>query len=211
MLNFYQNRMRIILIPGAIICMVLAVLSIPYGAEDIFLSPPGLRPLKDPALVIPADYRYPNASIRLPAYRDAGGNPTDGWSGKYVSTRRFVSNQSAWIYYRNSDLHQSAVNGNSTDKDVFRFWPVGAIIVIESYKGNAFQATKDQLVEIDVMVKVTGGKEASRQAFHPVNWTYARFKPDGSFSATPARIRECHQCHSIAFHLTGDLIFTNFP
>ena len=88
---------------------------------------------------------------------------------------------------------------------------MGTILVIESYKGNAFQTTKDQLVEIDVMVKVKGGNEASRQAFHPVNWAYARFKPDGSFSATSAKVRECHQCHSIAFHLTGDLIFTNFP
>jgi len=49
------------------------------------------------------------------------------------------------------------------------------------------------------------------KAFYPVNWTYARFKRDGNSSITSAKVLECHQCHSIAFHLTGDLIFTQFP
>jgi len=33
-------------------------------------------------------------------------------------------------------------------------------------------------------------------------------KPSGSAFITPAKVRDCNQCHSIAFHLTGDLIFT---
>ena len=49
------------------------------------------------------------------------------------------------------------------------------------------------------------------KAFYPVNWTYGRFKRDGNASITSAKVLECHQCHSIAFHLTGDLIFTQFP
>jgi Trk K+ transport system NAD-binding subunit len=49
------------------------------------------------------------------------------------------------------------------------------------------------------------------KAFYPINWTYARFKPDGNLSITPDKVCDCHQCHSIAFHLTGDLIFTQFP
>ena len=86
----------------------------------------------------------------------------------------------------------------------------GTTLVIESYKGNAFQRRKDKLIEIDVMVKIKEDRNSSFQAFYPVNWTYARFKPDGNPSITSAKVRECHQCHSIAFHLTGDLVFTHF-
>ncbi len=92
----------------------------------------------------------------------------------------------------------------------FRFWPVGTTMVIESYRGNGLHKTRDALIEIDVISKIAGDEKSSAQVFYPVNWTYARFKPDGSASITSAKVRECHQCHRIAFHLTGDLIFTEF-
>ena len=206
-----QHRIWIFFLPGAVILTVLTAVLSPCGAGDIFLSPPGLRPLKDPAMVIPADYRYPNALIRLPTYRDANGKPADGWSNKFIPTRRFVSNQSAWIYFRISDFKRSVSAGKSTDKSAFRFWPVGTTVIIESYLGNARHMNGDDLVEIAVMSKTKGDRYPPTKAFYPVNWNYARFNPDGSSSITSAKIRECHQCHSIAFHLTGDLIFTNFP
>ena len=84
-------------------------------------------------------------------------------------------------------------------------------MVIESYKGNAFHKKNEALMEIAVMSKIIEDRDSSAQAFYTVNWTYARFNPDRSPSITSAKVRECHQCHSIAFHLTGDLIFTQFP
>lgn len=211
MIKFDRIRIRKFLITGAFFLLAPIAVSVYSLAEEISLTPPGLRPVKAPSLVIPAGYHYRNELVELPVYRDASGNPADGWSGKYINTRRFVSNHSAWIYFRDTDLKRSVVTGKNADSDGYRFWPVGATLVIESYEGNAFQTATNQLVEIDVMVKVKGGKKANRPAFHPVNWTYARFKPDKSPWTTSAKVRECHQCHSIAFHLTGDLIFTDFP
>jgi len=196
---------------GALFFLALLAFSANSEEAQILLTPPGLRPVKDPSLVIPADYRYPNKLIKLAVYRDASGNPASGWSRKYVGTRRFVSNQSGWIYIRNSDFQQSIQMGTDVDKGAFRFWPVGTTLVIESYKGNALQRRKDKLIEIDVMVKIREEKNSSVRVFYPVNWTYARFKPDGTPAVTSAKVRECHQCHRIAFHLTGDLIFTQFP
>ena len=210
MLKINQNRIRKLIIPGAFFFGALMAVSINSLAEDVFLTPPGLRPVKDPTLVIPTDHPYPNKVIKLPAYRDAAGNPVGGWSAKYVNTRRFVSNQSAWVYFRNSDLLRSVSTGKDADKDAFRFWPVGTTLVVESYQGNALSRKKDKLIEIDVMAKIKEGNDSSTQAFYPVKWTYARFKPNGIPSITSAKVRDCHQCHSIAFHLTGDLIFTKF-
>ena len=173
--------------------------------------PPGLRPVKDPSLVIPAGYQYRNQLVKLPAYRDASGKPAYGWSNKFVDTRRFVSNQSAWIYFRTQDLKQSIATQNDAEPGAFRIWPVGTTLVIESYQGTANQIAKDKLTEIDVMVKIKGRSDSSAQAFFPASWVYTRFKPDGSPATTSAKVRECHQCHRIAFHLTGDLIFTHFP
>jgi hypothetical protein len=210
MIKLDQNRIRKFVIPGAFFFLAMIAVSINSLAEDVFLTPPGLRPVKDPSLVIPTDYRYPNKLIKLPDYSEAAGNPANGWSAKYVDTRRFVSNQSAWVYFRNSDLQRSVATGKDADEGAFRFWPVGTTLVIESYKGNAFQRRKDTLIEIDVMTKIKESRDSSAQAYYPVNWTYARFNPDGNPSITSAKVRDCHQCHSIAFHLTGDLIFTKF-
>ena len=211
MIKLNQNRIRKLVIPGAFFFIALMAVSINSLAEDVFLTPPGLRPVKDPSLVIPTDHRYPNKLIKLPAYRDASGNPADGWSGRYVDTRRFVSNQSAWIYLRDSDLQQSVSMKRDAGNRSFRFWPVGTTMVIESYQGNALSRKNDKLIKIDAMAKIKEGRDSSTQAFYPVKWTYTRFKPDGSQSTTSAKVRDCHQCHSIAFHLTGDLVFTNFP
>jgi hypothetical protein len=206
-----QNRIRKLFIPGAFFFLALLTISVYSMEAPILLTPPGLRPVKDPSLVIPADYHYPNQLIQLPAYRDASGNPADGWFGKFVDTRRFVSNQSAWIYWRDSDLQQSVAMERDAANRSLRFWPVGTTMVIESYRGNAFRKADDALIEIDVISKIKGNNESSAQAaFYPVNWTYARFNPDGSASITSAKVRECHQCHSIAFYLTGDLVFTRF-
>ena len=205
-----QNRIRKLLLPGAFLFLALMAVSMHSLAEDVFLTPPGLRPVKDPTLVIPTDDRYPNKLIKLPVYRDATGKPAEGWSAKFVGTRRFVSNQSARVYFRNSDLKRSISIENKAIRRAFRFWPVGTTIIIESYLGNSANKKSGDLIEIDVMSKIKGARNSSTKAFYPLDWAYARFKPDGKPSITTAKVRECHQCHSIAFQFTGDLIFTQF-
>ena len=107
MIELNTKCIRKLFIPGAFFFLVSIVVSTHSMAAEILLTPPGLRPVKDPSLVIPADYNYANRSMKLPAYREASGNPASGWSVKFVATRRFASNRSAWIFFRNSDLRRS--------------------------------------------------------------------------------------------------------
>ena len=200
-----------IFIPGAIFFGALMAVSIQSGALEILISPPGLRLIKDPSLVIPADFTYANRLIPLPAYRNPSGKPASGWSDKFVDTRRFASDRSAWIYFRNSDLRRSVSKRKEGMQGAFRFWPVGTTMIIEIYKGNAYHKENEKLIEIAAMSKLEVEGRASYKAFFPINWSYARFNPERNPSTTAANVRECHQCHRIAFHLTGDLIFTRFP
>ncbi len=211
MIQLNLKCIRKILLPGAFFFLASIAYLIHSMAAEIFLSPPGLRLIRDPSLVIPADFNYSNRLIELPSYRDSSGDPKSGWSIKFVNTRRFASDQSAWIFFRNSDLRRSVLKRREGGQGAFRFWPVGTTIIIESYKGNAFLKENDKLIEIAAMSKIKVDQNPFSKAFHPVNWTYAKFNPDGNLSITSAKVRECHQCHSIAFHLTGDLIFTQFP
>ena len=212
MIELNLKCIRKIFIPGAFFFLASLAVSILYSMEaEVLLSPPGLRPIRDPSLVIPADFNYSNRLIKLPAYRDSSGDPAGGWSVKFVDTRRFASNQSAWIFFRNSDLRRSVFKRREGDQGAFRFWPVGTRIIIEIYQGNAVQKEKDKLIEIAAMSKIKMDRGSFFKVFYPVNWVYARYNPDGNSSISSNKVRECHQCHSIAFHLTGDLIFTQFP
>jgi hypothetical protein len=211
MIELNSKCIRNIFIPGAFFFLASTAVSIHLMAAEILLSPPGLRLIKDPSLVIPADFNYANRLIKLPSYRETLGNPASGWSDKFIDTRRFASDQSAWIFYRNSDLLRSVYKLKEGDQRAFRFWPVGTTIIIEIYQGNAFQKENDKLIEIAAMSKIKADRNSFFKVFYPVNWTYARFNRDGNSSITSTKVRECHQCHSIAFHLTGDLIFTQFP
>ena len=211
MMELTPNRIRKILILSGLFFFAAITVSIHSMETEILLSPPGLRLIRDPSLAIPADFHYANRLIKLPAYRDISGNPQKGWSDKFVDTRRFASNQSAWIFFRDADLQRSVSQPKEDGQGAYRFWPVGTTIIIEIYKGNAFQKEKDKLIEIAAMSKVNVDKKSLYQAFYPASWAYARFNPDRNPSITSAKVGECHQCHSIAFHLTGDLIFTQFP
>ena len=211
MMELIPNRARKIIVPGAFFFLAMMAVCLHSMEVAVSLTPPALRPVKDPFLVIPTDFTYPNLVISLPAYRESCGISAAGWSSKFIDTRRFASDRSAWIYYRPSDLQNSVWAVNEASGQELRFWPVGSTLVIEIYKGTAFQNNKnDKLIEIAVMSKTETGKNSSNTAFYPANWSYASFTPDGVASTTPAKIRECHQCHSIAFYLTGDLVFTQF-
>jgi hypothetical protein len=211
MIEMKHNCIRKLILPGAFFFLASIAVALHSRAAEILLSPPGLRLIKDPSLVIPAEFNYSNRLMVLPAYRSSSGMPAGGWSNKFVETRRFASDHSAWVFFRNSDLRRSVSRQMEGKRDPFRFWPVGTTMIIEIYKGNAFQKDDDKLIEIAAMSKVKTERRSSYKAFFPANWTYARFNSDGNPATTAAKVRECHQCHSIAFHLTGDLIFTQFP
>ena len=211
MIRITRICIPIMFFSGAFLVFVLLAASL-YSAEtEVHLIAPGIRPVSKPNLVIPADFTYQNRPPALPNYRDESGKPAAGWSNKYVDTRRFASDQSAWVYFRNSDLKQLVVRETSGVGTALRIWPEGATLVIEIFKGHASPRKNARLTEIAVMSKSEADPKSAEIFFYASNWFYDRFKPDGSSFITPAKVRECHQCHSIAFHLTGDLIFTELP
>jgi len=196
-----------------IVLLILFLNPISGSLQDspVYLTPPGLRSVKDPSIVIPASHQYPNQPPAKPAYRDAAGKPAKGWVAKYIDTRRFSSAQSAWIYYLISDLTESETMRSSWSLLPLRIWPVGTTIVLESYQGDAASRSSTRLMEVVVMHKINNNESASAKSFYSANWSYSRFTPEADLSITREKIIECHQCHSIAFRLTGDLIFTHFP
>jgi hypothetical protein len=211
MIRIIRLCTRIIIFAGAFLFCALWAVSLHSTEAEVRLSPPGLRPISKPTLVIPADFSYPNRPISLPDYCDESGSPAAGWSSKYIETRRFASDQSAWIYFRKSDLKQLAVHQTAGFGSALRIWPRDATLVIEIFKGHASLRKNAKPIEIAVMSKLEVDQKPAGNSFYPASWSYARFKPSGSSFITPAKVRECHQCHSIAFHLTGDLIFTKLP
>jgi hypothetical protein len=174
------------------------------------LKPPGLRLINEPATVIPATYHYLNQKRELPRYRSASGTLLRGWSRQFIKTRRFSSDQSAWVYYRQADLKRTKVIKTSGLPDAMRIWPVGTTLILEGYKGDASNPADSDLLDIEVMTKLDSTGLADSEKFFPVDWSYARFTPDGTWALSGEKLNECHQCHSIAFRLTGDLVFTPF-
>ena len=205
--------LRKLIFTSAFVSFAMVALALDSAETEVRLKPPGIRPVSRPALVIPADFSYFNRPISLPDYRDDAGRPATGWSSKFIETRRFASDQGAWIYYRNSDLKRLVVKETDGFGSTLRIWPGGAKLVIEIFKGHASIRKNANLIEIAVMSKLEPETETTTtdKIFFAPSWSYARFKPSGSAFITPAKVRECHQCHSIAFHLTGDLIFTRLP
>jgi len=198
---------------GALI--LFSLLAVTLGANsadsDILLKPPGRRLINNPETVIPATDHYLNRELQLPQYRSAAGALLDGWSRKFVKTRRFSSDQSAWVYYRSSDLKRTEVLATAGVPRTMRIWPPGATLILEGYKGDASRIDHRNLLEIVVMTKTDNPDLSAQPFFYPVNWSYARFTPDGNSSLSTAKLNDCHQCHSIAFRLTGDLVFSRFP
>ena len=199
-------------LPGILAGILLLVSTVLFAGEaPIYLKAPGLRLEKDPAIVIPADYFYTNRHLPLPHYRDAAGNPADGWLRKYVATRRFQSDQSAWIYYRPQDLKHAVTFSSSGDPGGGCVWPGNSLIVIESYLGVATDQQAQVPMDIAVISKAGRNTVPYGKVFLPAEWSYARFTSRGEPSMASDTVQDCHQCHAIAFRLTGDLVFTRFP
>jgi hypothetical protein len=190
--------------------IILVAIGLNFAGSDTPLKPPGLRFIREPATVIPATYHYLNQKRELPRYRSASGTLLKGWSRQFIKTRRFSSDQSAWVYYRQSDLRRTKVIETSGLTGPMRIWPVGTTLILEGYKGDAAHLADSDLLEIEVMTKLDSTGLADPEKFFPVDWSYARYTPDGTWSLSGEKLNECHQCHSIAFRLTGDLVFTPF-
>ncbi len=201
--HFYQGL--------TLIGILLAALGSYCAEANMLLKPPGRRPLSDPATIIPASHQYLNQKPALPRYRSTSGTPLKGWAREFIKTRRFSSDQSAWIYFRPSDLKRTNVIKNTGMPDLLRIWPVGATLILEGYKGDASLLANANLLEIEVMTKLDPAQVSTAEKFFPVDWNYGRYTPDGTWSLSRQKLIECHQCHSIAFRLTGDLVFTPFP
>ncbi len=195
------------------VLIFLGIIILGNSAEEagIFLIPPGLRIVKDPSSFIPAAKEYPNQGLVLPNYRDLSGKPAGGWAMEIIKTRRFASHRSARLYFRFSDLAKSTVFIGSTLSRDMRVWPAGTFIVLETYRGNESSEMGAKPTEITAMAKGIHQAIPQSPVFFPADWSYGRFTPKREPSLDSDQVRECHQCHSIAFHLTGDLIFTPFP
>jgi hypothetical protein len=206
--GFHRNKMKLL---TAFILLLLTIC--PSSAEESvsFLVPPGLRLIKDPSTFIPASNAYANQNLVLPDYRDPSGKPAGGWEVRTIETRRFSSHRSARLYFRISDLAKSTVFIGSTSSGEMRIWPGKAFIVLETYEGDASSEMGAEPIEITAMAKGEIGVIRRPPVFFPADWSYARFTPKGNPFLDPDKVQECHGCHSIAFHLTGDLIFTTFP
>lgn len=196
---------------GSILLLVIADPAGVAQERSVFLQPPGLRLINDPIKVIPAFYEYPNQSLILPNYLDPLGTPAPGWARRIIKTRSFSSHQSARLYFRAPDLDQSALFQVSGPLSEMRIWPEGTLIILEVYDGDDSLVEGAEPVEIGVMAKAISHRAGSSTSFYPMDWSYALFGRDRKPRLVPTGVHECHQCHSIAFYLTGDLIFTRFP
>ncbi|MEJ2639537.1 MAG: cytochrome P460 family protein [Desulfosarcinaceae bacterium] len=197
---------------GVLAGALLLASTLPAAREGtIPLTAPGLRLKKEPLVVISAAHAYANRSFSLPRYRNAAGNPAKGWSRKYIATRRFSSDQSAWIYYRRKDLHHCVRLPSGGPAGPLCIWPGGSVIVIESYAANTPEGPGQPPLDIDVISKSRQNTPPYDKAFFAAEWSYARFTAQGDRSISDAKVAECHQCHAIAFQLTGDSVFTRFP
>ncbi len=199
--------------------MVVSIFSLtativaPGGGEESkpLLKPPGLRLVNEPSTVIPAFHEYPNEDLGLPRYRESSGELSEGWTVKVIKTRRFSGNQSARLYFRISDLARSRAFKDPDGSRQLRIWPSGTFMILEVYNGNGSMARDSKPEEIAVIAKMGRRESHPPSIFYPSDWSYGKFTPEGEPSLLPGQLQECHGCHSIAFHLTGDLVFTQFP
>ena len=175
------------------------------------LHVPAFRLLADPQEVVQWHYQYTNRAFALPSYRTTQGNPLPGWDYRLVTTRRFFTDQSARVYFRIVDLHQSRVfsSPRPAATEAMRIWPVGSILVLETFLGKAASAENATPTAIDCLRKFKPD-----QTNFPVDtlfageWCYQRFSAEGKVRPMPAGASACHQCHGTALRLTGDSVFT---
>jgi hypothetical protein len=92
-----------------------------------------------------------------------------------------------------------------------RIWPVGSILVLETFSGKAASVDRVTPTAIDCIRKFKAEfADFPANTLFPGVWCYQRFSADGKVGTMPAEAVSCHGCHSTAFSLTGDRVFTIF-
>jgi hypothetical protein len=92
-----------------------------------------------------------------------------------------------------------------------RIWPAGSILVLETFSGKTALLENAKPTAIDCIRKFKPDL-----ASFPVStlfageWSYQSFSVEGKVLPAPEGASACHQCHSTAFSVTGDLVFTLF-
>jgi hypothetical protein len=150
----------------------------------------------------------------MPSYKGPQGKPLPGWSCRLVTTRRFFTDQSARIYFRIQDLRQSRIfsSPRPAAAAAMRIWPAGSILVLETFSGETALVENATPAAIDCIRKFKPEIAVfAMNALFAGVWSYQRFCPDGKVGTMPAGAVACHRCHTAAFSLTGDLVFSLFP
>ncbi len=217
-MNSISKQIRPILTVPAI-CIILLI---PFLAQcgiqqkkerptDEMLLAVGFSLLDSPQEIVPWRYYYVNRVFSAPSYRTPQGTPLPGWRLRVIATRRFFTDQSARIYFRIKDLHRSRIFSSTSPAatEAMRIWPVGSILVLETFSGKTALVEDAKPTAIDCIRKF----KPDRASF-PVStlfageWSYQRFSVEGNVRPMPEGASACHQCHSTALRLTGDLVFT---
>ena len=183
-------------------------------SSDELLQIANFRLRDTPQEVVHWQYQYLNRPFPLPSYRTPQGDPLPGWGRRVVTTRRFFTDQSARIYFRIRDLRHSRIFSSTSPAAVgpMRIWPVGSILILETFTGKTDFVKNAKPTAIDCIRKFRPDPTN-----FPLNsllageWCYQRFSVEGTVSPMPAGASACHNCHNTAFNLTGDLVFNVFP
>jgi len=209
------SSLHLVLLLVFVSCLTQCNLSAREGRQaDDLLPAPGFRLLTLPDQIVNWHYYYVNRSFSLPSYRTPEGAPLPGWGLQVVATRRFFTDQSARIYYRIKDLRQSKVFSlDQTAVAPFgRIWPLNTIIVLETYAGQGALESTASPSSVDCIRKYKpSAHDFPVDALYASEWCYQRFDVNGKVLDLPRGGSGCHQCHTAALHLTGDLVFTVFP
>lgn len=182
-------------------------------SPDEFLQITNFRLRHTPQQVVQWHYQYINRAFSMPSYRTLQGDPLPGWGRLVVTTRRFFTDQSARIYFRIRDLRQSRLFSSTSPAaaEAMRIWPEGSILVLETFSGKTALADNAKPIAIDCIRKFRPDlANFPANTLFAGDWCYRRFSVEGKVSPMPAGATGCHQCHSTAFNLTGDLVFTLF-
>jgi hypothetical protein len=216
--SLYETRILFIVQVVCVILLIplLAQCSIQQKKErpvDELLPAVGFRLVDFPQEIVPWRYSYGNRVFSVPSYRTPQGTPLPGWDFRIIATRRFFTNQSARIYYSIEDLQQSHLfpSTNQGAAALMRIWPVETTLVLETFSGRGAFMSNATPVFIDCIRKFQ--PDASHFPVDTLfggDWCYQRFSGEGKPRPMPAGASACHQCHSTALHLTGDLVFTVF-
>jgi hypothetical protein len=90
-----------------------------------------------------------------------------------------------------------------------RIWPVGSILVLETFSGKTALVENAKPTAIDCIRKFKPDRASfPASTLFAGDWSYQRFSVEGNVRPMPDGASACHQCHSTAFSVTGDLVFT---